>query len=61
MFLDKCINILKKKKKMPTEFEIRQVVAEGKRFDLSFYHFSDVTFQHFFELIYIPWTIYVEG
>ena len=53
MSLDKCINILKKKN-LPTELEIRQAVAEEKRLDLSFHHFSDATFRHCFELINIP-------
>ena len=45
MSLDKCINILKKTKTfLATELEIRQAVAEEKRLDLSFYHFSDPTF-----------------
>ena len=62
MSLDKCINILKRKKPfLPTELEIRQAGAVEKRLDLSFYHFSDATFQHCFELINIPWTIYIEG
>ena len=46
---------------LTTDLEIWQAVAVERHLVCHFTIFSDITFQHCFELINITWTIYVEG